>query len=366
MGRTDRKRNRTKDAFARSFRDRSPVAIAAVTIPTLAALVIAAYAYGSLGLFQGGYTMSGVFAGTGGLQKGAEVQLAGVKVGKVTGVRPDFRDGHVIVTWKVDSGIRLGPRMHADIRLSNLLGGQYVRLSGPVARPYLKTLPDGRRRIPLERTSIPYTLSNTLGSASTIAGRLDARSVDRLLGEAAKVKLPSQQETAKMLADLRKVSTALNDSFPQVAAIIANSGKLSGALASKDRQLTQLLDYGDTLLKELVRRRDDLAAALGSGSRVVKSLDDTLATHQKQLNTVLNDFHLAAQTMAGDNLPSMNVALAWFGPAFYQLGMAGSRAGRWMEGGFVGFGPVQPGVVGPQPNFNPPNYPLVPTGQVGG
>ncbi|GAA2118815.1 MlaD family protein [Actinomadura napierensis] len=357
--------SRLKDALARSFRDRNPVAIAAVAIPTLAALVLAVYAYGTLGLFQGGYTVSGVFSATGGLQKGSEVQLAGVKVGKVTGIRPDFHHGHVIVTWKVDSGIRLGTRMHADIRLSNLLGGQYVRLSGPVASPYLTSLPDDRRRIPLERTSVPYSLTGTLGSASNIAGRLDAQSVDRLLGEAAKVKLPSQQETAKMLADLRTVSATLNDSFPQVAAIIANSGKLSGALASKDRQLAQLLDYGDSLLKELVQRRDDLAAALGSGSRVVKTLDDTLAKHQKQLNTVLNDFHLAAQTLTGDNLPSMNVALAWFGPAFYALGQAGSRDGRWMEGGFVGFGPVQPGVVGPQPNFNPPNYPLVPTGQNG-
>ncbi|MWA02521.1 MCE family protein [Actinomadura sp. LD22] len=356
---------RTRDAFARSFRDRNPVAIAAVTIPALAALVLAAYAYGSLGLFKGGYTVSGVFAGTSGLQKGAEVQLAGVDVGKVTKIEPDFRNGHVVITWKVDSGIRLGPRMHADIRLSNLLGGQYVRLSGPVAKPYLRSLSEGRRRIPLERTSIPYTLSNTLGSASTIAGKLDAQSIDRLLNEAAKVKLPSQQETAKMLADLRKVSAALNDSFPQVAAIIANSGKLSGALAAKDRELTQLLDYGDDLLKELAGRRDDLAAALGSGSRVVQTLDDTLAKHQKELNTVLNDFHLAANTLAGDNLPSMNVALAWFGPAFYGLGTAGSRDGRWMEGGFVGFGPVQPGVVGPQPNFNPPNYPLVPTGALG-
>ncbi|MBW8486354.1 MCE family protein [Actinomadura parmotrematis] len=357
--------DRWRRAFTRSFRDRDPVAISLVTIPVLAALVLAAYAYGTLGLGQGGYAVSGVFAGTGGLQKGSEVQLAGVTVGKVTRIEPDFRNGHIVVTWKVDSGVRLGTGMHADIRLSNLLGGQYVKLSGPVAAPYLKGLPDARRRIPLERTSIPYTLSDTLGGASNVAGRLDAASVDRLLTEAAKVKLPSQQETARMLADLRKVSTALNASFPQVAAIIANSDKLTATLASKDEQLAQLLRYGDTLLKELARRRDDLAAALGGGSRVVKTLDTTLAAHQKQLNTVLNDFHLAAQTLTGDNLPSLNVALAWFGPAFYGMSTSGSREGRWMEGGFVGFGPVQPGVVGPQPNFNPPNYPLVPTGQVG-
>ncbi|MGI8329374.1 MlaD family protein [Actinomadura scrupuli] len=357
-------RRRAKNMFAKSFRDRDPKAVAMVAIPLAALVLIATYAYGNLGLGQGGYTVSGVFAATGGLQRGSEVQLAGVKVGKVTEIRPDFTHGHVVISWKVDSGIRLGRRMHADIRLSNLLGGQYVKLSGPVAGPYLSSLPAAQRRIPLARTSVPYTLNSALDSASNLAGKLDARSVDRLLGEAAKVRLPSQKELAKMLADLRKVSATLNDSFPQVAAIIANSGKLTDTLASKDRQLGQLLTYGDSLLKELVRRRNELATALGSGSRVVKSLDDVLAKHQKQLNTVLNDFHLAAQTLTGDNLPSLNVALAWFGPAFYALSTSGSREGRWIEGGFVGFGPIQPGVVGPQPNFNPPNYPMVPTGQV--
>jgi phospholipid/cholesterol/gamma-HCH transport system substrate-binding protein len=356
--------NVRRPSLSRSFRDRDPVAIAVVTIPLLALSVLAAYAYGSLGLGQGGYTVSGVFAATGGLQRGSEVQLAGVRVGKVTGIEPDFGHGHVVITWKVDSGIELGPRMHADIRLSNLLGGQYVKLSGPVAEPYLKSRPEQGRRIPLERTSVPYTLNDALGPASELAGKLDGRSVDKLLSEAAEVRLPSQREVGTMLADLRKLSATLNESFPQVAAIIAGSDKLTGTLAAKDGQLAQLLDYGDDLLKELSRRRDDLATALGSGSQVVKTLDDTLAKHQKQLNTVLNNFHLATRTLTGENLPSLNVAFAWFGPAFYGLSTSGSREGRWMEGGFVGFGPIQPGVVGPQPNFNPPNYPMVPTGQV--
>ncbi|GAA3204181.1 MlaD family protein [Actinocorallia longicatena] len=346
----------------RSFRDRDPASVALVVIPLVAVLLIGTYIYGGLGLGKGGYTVQGVFSATGGLRKGSEVQLAGVKVGNVTAVAPDFGNGNVVITWRVDSGIKLGSGTRADIRLSNLLGGQYVKLSGPVTAPYLKSLPEARRRIPLDRTSVPYTLNNALGNASDLVGGLDTESMDKLLDEATKVKLPTQKELASMLADLDKVSTMLNDSFPQVAAIIANSEKLTGTLASKDQQLAQLLDYGGTLLKQLARRRDDLAGALGDGSRVVKSLDDALSRHQGQLNTILNDFHLASLTLSGGNLPSLNVAMAWFGPAFYALSTSGSREGRWLEAGFVGFGPIQPGVVGPQPNFTPDNYPLVPTG----
>ena len=352
------------DLFTRSFLDRNPKAIALIAVPLLAVVLIATYAYSSLGLGAGGYTVSGVFSATGGLRRGSEVQLAGVKVGKVTDIRPDFAHGQVVISWKVDSGIRLGPQMHADIRLSNLLGGQYIKLSGPVSRPYLRSLPAAQRRIPQARTSVPYTLSGALDSASNLAGGLDARAVNRLLAEAAKVRLPSRNELATMLSDLRTVSATLNESYPQVAAIIANSGKLTDTLAGKDQQLGQLLGYADSLLRELVRRRKELAAALGSGSRVVKTLDNVLAKHQKQLNTVLDDFHLTVQTLTGENLPALNVALTWFGPAFFQLSLTGSHEGRWLEGGFVGFGPIQPGVVGPQPNFHPPNWPIVPSGEV--
>lgn len=357
--------SRGRNPFSKSFRDRDPRLVALVALPLLAVVLIATYAYGGLGIGQGGYPVTGVFSASGGLQPGSEVQLAGVKVGKVTEIRPDFTQGQVVITWKVDDGIRLGPQTHADIRLSNLLGGQYVKLSGPVTAPYLHSLPTARRRIPLTRTSVPYTLNSTLDSASDLAGKFDGTTMNRLLDEAAKVRLPSQKELAKMLSDLDRVSTTLNDSFPQVAAIIANSGKLTDTLASKDRQLAQLITYGGTLMQELARRRDDLAKALGNGSRVVRTLDDVLTKHQTQLNTVLNNFHLAAQTLTGENLPSLNVTLAWFGPAFFGLSQSGSHEGRWIEGGFVGFGPLQPGVFGPQPNFNPPNYPMVPpTGQI--
>ncbi|MDX6741478.1 MlaD family protein [Actinocorallia sp. A-T 12471] len=349
---------------ARSLRDRDPKALALVTVPLVAVLLISVYAFGALGLGTRGYTVSGVFASSGGLQTGSQVQLAGVQVGRVTAIRPDFAHGHVIVEWKVDGGIELGPRTRADIRLANLLGGQYVKLSGPVAEPYLESLPEARRRIPLERTSIPYTLNKTLDSATGLAGGLDTKAIDRLLAEASRVELPSRRELQDLLADLGKVGKTLNDDFPKIAAIIANGEKLTGTLSAKDQQLGQLLEYGRTLLAELARRKERLAAALGDGSTVVKNLSELLDTRQAQLQKVLDGLHLTTEALTGDNLASLNVTFAWFGPAFFGLGLAGNHDGRWTEGGFVGFGPLQPGLFGPQPNFNPPNFPLVPTGEV--
>jgi phospholipid/cholesterol/gamma-HCH transport system substrate-binding protein len=344
-----------------SFRDRSPRAVAAVSIPVIGALIFLAFSFGTLGLGRGGYSMSGVFAATGGVQVGSEVQLAGVKVGTVTGISPDFTHGNVVISWKVDDGIKLGPQTHADIELANLLGGQYIKLSGPVVRPYADSLSAGGRRIPLPRTSIPYTLNQALNTTTDLAGRLDTQSVDRILKAAAGINPPTQKQLSAMLANLQNLTSTLNRDSPQITAIIANSKGLTAALASKDQQLAQLLTYGESLLNELVKRKAELTAALGKGSQVIRTLDQVVSRHQAQLNTILADFDLASRTLTGGNLPSLNAALAWFGPTFNGLSQI-HGPGRFLEGDFIGVGPVQPSLAGPQPNFNPPNYPMVPTG----
>jgi phospholipid/cholesterol/gamma-HCH transport system substrate-binding protein len=345
----------------KSFRDRSPRAVAAISIGLISALILLAFAVGTLGLGQGGYSMSGVFSATGGLKKGSEVQVAGVKVGTVTVISPDFAHGNVVISWKVHNGIRLGPQTHADIELANLLGGQYIKLSGPVTRPYAHDLPAAERRIPLTRTSIPYTLNQALNNTTNLAGRLDIQSMQRVLKAAAGINPPTQRQLSSMLANLQTLASTLNKDAPQITAIIANSNRLTTALSSKDQQLAQLLTYGQSLIHELIKRKADLAATLGKGSQVIRTLDQVVSHHQKQLNTILADFDLASKTLAGGNLPSLNVALAWFGPTFHGLSQI-HGPGRFLDGGFVGIGPIQPSLVGPQPNFNPPNYPMVPTG----
>lgn len=346
----------------KTFRGHNPYRVAVIGTVAIVAAVVFAYAYGTLGLGQGGYTVSGVFAGTGGLQPGDDVQLAGVRVGTVKSVTPDFAHGNVVITWKVNDGIDLGPQTHADIEAANLLGGQYVKLSGPVAPPYLHSLPAGRRQIPLDRTSIPYTLNQALNSSTNLATKLDTQSVNQILKEAAGLTPPSQTQLSTMLSELNTLTSTLNQRAPQVEAIIANSKRLTATLAAKDKELGDLLTYGQNLLNVLQQRRDDLSSALGNGSKVVTTLDQLIARHQSEINTILNDLHLTVQNLSGKNLPSLNTALAWIGPTFDQLSLSRGN-GRWMEGGLTGLGPIQPNLFGPEPSYQPPNYPYpgVPT-----
>src|SRR5512139_3349896 len=168
--------------------DQRLVAIVSVSVVTVA-LVVAAV-IGQFKLLQGGYEMSGVFTDTAGMKDGDDVRVAGVKAGKVTSVRPDFDTGHIIITWKVDPGVDLGPDTRAEVQTATLLGGRYLKLTGPVAKPYMADLPGGRRKIPLERTSVPFTITDALEGATGITRSLDQKAIDKLLDETAKIDMP--------------------------------------------------------------------------------------------------------------------------------------------------------------------------------
>jgi phospholipid/cholesterol/gamma-HCH transport system substrate-binding protein len=327
-----------------SLRDANRRVVAAVSIGALAAACVFTFAAGQLKLFEGGYEMSGVFTDTGGLKRNDDVRVAGIKVGRITSVRPDFGRGHIVMTWTVDGDVALGAGTRADVRTATLLGGRYLRLSGPVGRPYLADLPAERRRIPLERTSVPFTVTDAIAGATDIAGRLDQRAIDKLLDETTKIKTPSSERLNQMLRNFRTLSTTLNDEYPNIQRLIANSKTVTGTLAAKDAELVRIVNASQALLEALVRRRNELAATIGQGNRTVRTLTDVIARHQRDLNALLNDLHLVTTRIA-PNMEALNADFALLGPTFLQLANVRGN-GPWIEGVLTGLGPLQP--PGPQ------------------
>lgn len=323
-----------------SLRDMNRRAVAVVSISLLTAVCLFAFAAGQLKLFEGGYEMSGVFAETGGMKPGDDVRVAGVKVGRVMSVEPDFSKGHIVMTWKVDGGVHLGSRTRADIQTATLLGGRYLRLSGAVARPYAEDLPEDRRRIPLDRTSVPFTVTDAIEGGTAIVGELDQQAIDKLLDEVSEIEAPSRQKLARMLRDFRELSQTLNEETPNIQALIANSKKITGTLAAKDEQLRAIIDNSRVLLRALVQRRNELAATIGQGNSTVRTLTQVISRHEKELDRLLSNLHVVTTRLA-PNMDALNTDLALLGPTFRQVaGVKGN--GPWVEGLLTGLGPIQP------------------------
>ncbi|MBU3666666.1 MAG: outer membrane lipid asymmetry maintenance protein MlaD [Chthoniobacterales bacterium] len=84
------------------------------------------------------YPIAARFANTGGLNKGATVMLAGVKVGRVEDISLDPGDYSAIVQMRVLSNVRLPSDTMASIKTSGLIGDKFVALAPGAEENFLE------------------------------------------------------------------------------------------------------------------------------------------------------------------------------------------------------------------------------------
>lgn len=107
----------------------------AVGIFVLIGLLCVAYLTIKLGrmeLFSSkGYEISARFDSATGLRPGADVEMAGVPVGRVTAIHldPDPTRSQAIVNIRLDHNLHLSDDSMASIKTSGLIGDKYVSLS---------------------------------------------------------------------------------------------------------------------------------------------------------------------------------------------------------------------------------------------
>ena len=91
-------------------------------------------------LSQGsGYSVTARFENVGDLQAGAPVSMAGVKVGRVTGVGFDSTDYKAVVTMSIDNAYdHIPDDTWANIETAGLLGAKYVGLDAGGSETYLQ------------------------------------------------------------------------------------------------------------------------------------------------------------------------------------------------------------------------------------
>jgi phospholipid/cholesterol/gamma-HCH transport system substrate-binding protein len=106
-------------------------------------LLAALFLAWSLGVTQagrgiGGYQVSAKFGDVGGLQPGAKVSLAGVKVGSVSAVRVDPKSFLAVVELSLNGDVHLPADSTAKVTSDGLLGGAHIALTPGGAEDNLK------------------------------------------------------------------------------------------------------------------------------------------------------------------------------------------------------------------------------------
>jgi len=77
---------------------------------------------------QKGYTITAQFASIAGLRNGANVEIAGVSVGRVTNIYIDVETYMAQVDMRIDENILLSEDTMAAVKTSGLIGDKYIGL----------------------------------------------------------------------------------------------------------------------------------------------------------------------------------------------------------------------------------------------
>ncbi len=153
----------------------SAVEIATGAVVLLVAGGFLVYAVANTGQhLGGGYELNASFDHVDGLSPGAEVRIAGVRVGSVEAITLDTKTFNADVTLSVQNGVHLTTDSSATVSTDGLLGGKYLALATGGED---KTIPPGGRititqgSVNLEELIGKYIFGSTGAKSGSTTGK---------------------------------------------------------------------------------------------------------------------------------------------------------------------------------------------------
>lgn len=303
------------------LKERNPVSVALAGLAILAVILLGVFYSDDLPVIGAGTGYTAYFAEAAGLQPGNEVRIAGVTVGKVTGV--SLAGAKVAVAFRVKNAW-LGDRTTAAIDIKTVLGDKYLALD-PLGSAALNP----GTPIPLSRTTSPYDVTQAFGGVSSQISKINTAQLAaslRTLSAAFASTPPYVRSALRGLADLSE-SVASKDS--EVTSLLAGARKVTGTLANEDARFSALLHDGNLLLAELQLRQDSIHALLIDTQALATQLSGLVNDDQAALGPALQALDQVTTVLQNDQA-DLSQALALAGPYYRLLGNTLGN-GRWFD-----------------------------------
>jgi len=313
------------------LRDRHPALLGAAGIAVLAALVLGAFRIDAITAI-GDPAYRAAFRDASGLTPGNEVRVAGVRVGEVTAVglaRGSARGSggpYVRVDFRLDgdSGVRLGDRTGATIRIKTVLGQKYLALA---PRGGGRLAEDAE--IPLDRTASPFDVVEAVTGLAETVERIDDEQLATAFGTLAQTFADTPASVAASLTGLSRLSRTVASRDAQLRQLLARARTVTAVLAERDEEFRRLVADGDALLREVSRRRDAIHELLVGTSRLAGQLSGLVADNRTRLGPALRQLRGVVATLQRnrDNLTKTIEGMGPFVAAFANV--VGN--GRWFD-----------------------------------
>ena len=221
-----------------------------------------------------------VFANASGLQSGDTVRIAGVEVGKVSGVSLTAHN-RARVDFTVASSNHLTTNSLASIQFENLLGQRYLQISQ--GAPGGSALHSGAT-IPESRTKPGLDLTTVFTGFQPLLAALDPKQVNELTGSIIAVLQGESGAVGNLINQTASLTSNLASRQTLITQILDNLTPLLTNVNQNDSQLQSLIDGLDNLVTGLAGQRQQIGDAIGGLSTLTTNTSNLLNNVQPTLD----------------------------------------------------------------------------------
>jgi phospholipid/cholesterol/gamma-HCH transport system substrate-binding protein len=263
----------------KTFRERNPTIIGAISLTVVALLILAALNVNRLPFFSAGTTYSAYFEEAGGLETNAPVQVSGLRAGRVKNIT--LTPQGVLITFTVADNIRLGERTEASIKTMTLLGSKILEVA-PRGEGHLNTV------IPVERTTSPYQLPDAIGDLTATISGLNTDQLSTALQTLSQTLKDTPPELKVAVDGVARFSQTIDERDAQLRTLLSNASKATTVLAQRTNQIVGLIHDTNQLLAALRTQSAALEQISGNISALAQQLHGFITENRATLKPALD------------------------------------------------------------------------------
>lgn len=220
-----------------------------LVLAAAASLAVSGCSYKTAGAPKGGLTLTATFDDAQGLVPGHSVKMSDITIGTVTKV--ELAGYRSKATLAVEDGVKIPQGTRAEIKVTSLLGENYVDLQMPPGAsmdrgPFLTT------GAAITNTSVQPAFEQVVGQAGPLIQALAGNDVATVVNAGA---------------------TALDGNGQKLNKTIAQAGALLGMFAEQRRELGESVDRFARLGRSLAKGSDTLGETPGQLERTTRLLN---------------------------------------------------------------------------------------------
>lgn len=267
-----------------------------------------------------------VFAEAGGLTAGNDVKVSGVTMGNVSDVA--LRHGKALVTFSLDTKVRLGSSTTAHIRTGTVLGERMLTLE-PAGSGTMHALDV----IPVSRTSSPYSLTDAVTDFTTNTAGTDTESINQSLDTLSETIDRIAPQLGPTFDGLGRLSQMLNSRNESLASLLTSASEVSRIVSQRSQEVNTLILNANDLLGVLNQRRYAIVNLLANTSALSQQVSNMVADNEKELAPTLERLNSVTAMLEAN---SDNIAKAMKGLAKYMVTQGESVNNGFYYNAFVG------------------------------